>query len=318
MKSALLCLLAAFALAPETPKDELPADFGRTLPEGLWSGGAPAFDEAKVALGRALFFDPLLSIDRRTSCASCHDPAKGWGDGRRLSPGSGGVAARHSPSLVNRGLGKSFSWDGRHATLEAQMLAPVASPIEMGLPLEQAVARLRASDKYSGQFERAFGRPADDAALAAALAAFTARITSGGSRVDRFQAGEFEALDDLERTGLWIYESKGRCWRCHAGANFSDESFRNTAVAAVDGVPEAGRAEATGAAEDRGRFKVPTLRGTAKNAPYMHDGSLATLEDVVLYYDKGGERAAGNELEPLGLGERDRAALVAFLKALSP
>lgn len=316
--------LVAFAAPREVPRDELPADYGRVLPQGLWPQEPPAYEAAKVQLGRALYFDPLLSIDQRTSCASCHDPAKGFGDGRRVSVGSGGTTERHSPSLFNRGLGASFAWDGRHATLTAQMLFPISSPVEMGLPLPEAVARLRASDKYAGQFQQAYGRPADAEALGDALAAFVVRITSGDSRVERFQGGEFGALSDLERTGLWIYESKGRCWRCHAGANFTDESLRVTGVGALEGVAREGRAAVTGEDSDRGRFKVPTLRGVAHHPPYMHDGSLESLEAVVDYYDRGGERVSGhervpgNELEPLHLSAHERAALVAFLKALSP
>jgi cytochrome c peroxidase len=305
------------------PRDELPADYGRLQPRGLWPGEPPPWDEAKVALGRALYFDPLLSIDRSTSCASCHDPAHGFGDPRRHSLGSGGATARHSPSLFNRGVargipGAAFSWDGRHASFEEQMLFPISSSVEMGLPIVDAVGRLATSDKYSGQFRDAFGREPDRAALADALAAFTERITTAEARVDRFQAGDYAALSDLERTGLWIHESKGRCWRCHSGANYTDESFRATGVGAVEGRLEPGRADATGRAEDRGRFKVPTLRGVALHAPYMHDGSLASLEEVVLYYDRGGERFDGAELEPLGLTAHERAALVAFLRALSP
>ncbi|MEY2747666.1 MAG: Cytochrome peroxidase precursor [Planctomycetota bacterium] len=305
------------------PRDELPADYGRLQPRGLWPGEPPPWDEAKVALGRALFFDPLLSIDRSTSCASCHDPAHGFGDPLARSIGSGGATERHSPSLFNRGLarvlpGAAFSWDGRHASFEEQMLFPISSSVEMGLSIEDAVGRLADSVKYSGQFRAAFGRAPDRDALAGALAAFAERITTADARVDRFQAGDYAALSDLERTGLWIHESKGRCWRCHSGANYTDESFRATGVGVVDGRLEPGRAGATGNEADRGRFKVPTLRGVALHAPYMHDGSLASLEEVVLYYDRGGNRFEGAELEPLGLTAHERAALVAFLRALSP
>jgi cytochrome c peroxidase len=310
-------------VAGEPPRDTLPADYGRRQPRGLWPGEPPAWDEAKVALGRALYFDPILSLDRTTSCASCHDPAHGFGDPRPLSIGVGGATTRHSPSLFNRGLargraGAAFSWDGRHASFEEQMLFPISSSVEMGLPIEDAVARLGASVKYSGQFRAAYGRDADREALAGALASFVERVASADSRVDRFQAGDYAALDDLERTGLWIHESKGRCWRCHSGANYTDESFRATGVGVVDGRPEAGRAGVTGRDEDRGRFKVPTLRGVAAHPPYMHDGSLASLEEVVLHYDRGGARFEGSELEPLGLTAHERAALVAFLRALSP
>ena len=302
----LLLLLPLGALeGPHAVRDELPPDFGRRTPFGL--GAAPrARDEALAALGRRLFFDTRLSQDGTLSCASCHLPEHAFADPRAHSIGAGGrTTPRNAPSLVNRALGTSFFWDGRAATLEEQVLQPIENPDEMASTVEAALARV------GGGLARE--------QLAAALAEFVRGIWSGDSPVDRFQAGEFSALDESERQGLWIYESKGRCWRCHSGPNFSDEGFHDTGVGVREGLAEEGRMRVTHDERDRGRFKTPTLRGVAHSAPYMHDGSLATLEEVVEFYRKGGganpnldEALAGIELSA-----DDARHLVAFLKALS-
>jgi cytochrome c peroxidase len=306
---AALPLLLALALAggeePHQVKDELAPEFGSAQPYGLATEPI-ARDETRAALGRKLFFDTRLSADNTVSCASCHLPEHGFADPRAHSVGVGGhTTPRNAPSLFNRALGKSFFWDGRVATLEEQVLQPIENPDEMGNPVAQVLERL------GGGLTRE--------QLGAALADFVRGVWIGDSPVDRFQGGEFSALAADERLGLWVYESKGRCWRCHAGPNFSDEDFHNTGVGVQDGKPEEGRAKITGKPEDRGRFKTPTLRGAALNAPYMHDGSLATLEDVVAFYKRGG--GANPQLDPalagIEISDEDARTLVAFLKALS-
>lgn len=273
-----------------------------------------------VALGERLFFDPVLSSDRSVSCASCHDPAHGFADPRPRSVGIGGrETLRHAPSLYNRALGTSFFWDGRAATLEEQVLMPIENDVEMGLGVPAAIERLGADASYARDFDAALGAPPDADGLARALSAFVRRQLHGDSRVDRFLAGDPSFLDASERAGLWLYESRGGCWRCHSGPNFADEAFHNTGVGAIDGEPEPGRLAITADDADRGAFKTPTLRGLTETAPYMHDGSLATLEDVVAFYDRGGRPNANLDaaMKPLGLSEEDRANLVAFLRALS-
>jgi cytochrome c peroxidase len=301
----LLALVFAGGDGPHQVRDELAPEFGDAQPYGL-SAEPLARDAARAALGRKLFFDPRLSRDGTVSCASCHLPGHGFADPRAHSVGVDGFKTpRNTPGLFNRALGKSFFWDGRAATLEEQVLQPIENKIEMGGDVESALARL------GGQLTRA--------ELGAALAEFVRSIWIGDSPVDRFQAGDFAALSVEERLGLWVYESKGRCWRCHSGPNFSDEDFHNTGVGAREGATEEGRMSVTGKREDRGRFKTPTLRGVALNAPYMHDGSQATLEDVVAFYKKGGEANPGLDeaLSGIEMTEEDAQHLVAFLKALS-
>jgi cytochrome c peroxidase len=199
------------------------------------------------------------------------------------------------------------------------VLLPIPNEREMALGLDAAVARVRGDPAHAARFERAFGRAPTSADVGAALAQFVGRIWIGDSAVDRFQAGDFAALDERERAGLWLYESKAGCWRCHTGRNYTDEGFHATGVAAADGRAAPGREEVSADPRDRGRFKTPTLRGLARTAPYMHDGSLPTLEDVVAFYRRGGGAIAERDaaLEPLELSDDEARSLVAFLRALS-
>ncbi len=317
---ALLCawLLSGAVLAgnePGRPIDALPVGLPTVLPV---PDGNP-LDPEVVELGRQMFFDPQLSVDRSVSCASCHQPDHGFSSPEPLPAGAAGRrATRHAPTLFNRGFGTSQMWDGRFATLEQQVLQPIFNENEMGLPLEQAIARLN-DGPAKDRFEQAFSENATESNLSRALASYVRTLVLGGSPVDLFRAGDRSQLNESERIGFWLYESKGRCWRCHGGPNFSDEGFHNTGIGLRDGVPEEGRFAVTGRDEDRGAFKTPTLRGVAHTAPYMHDGSLATLRDVVEFYNRGGEGNShlDQEMTPLGLSEEDVGHLVAFLEALS-
>jgi cytochrome c peroxidase len=320
---SVLALALAASLSGAGQERELAVqarELASRAPFGLDPWDAPAEDEARAELGARLFFDPILSADRSVSCASCHDPARGFADGERFSRGVAGArTARNAPTLWNRAFGTSFFWDGRSATLEEQVLRPIEDEHEMALPLGTALERLAADASYAPAFSAAHGRPPDRDALASSLAAFVRRQFRGDSPVDRFRAGDAGALTSLEQAGLWIYESRGSCWHCHAGANFTDEAFHATGIGVVDGLPEPGREAVTGATGDRGRFKTPTLRGVALTAPYMHDGSLATLTDVVEFYRKRGIEHAERDpaMSAIELREDDVPKLVAFLEALS-
>ena len=303
--------LAAGAM-PEEPR--VPAGLPAELADVI------AAPRAEVELGRRLFFDPVLSSDRTVACASCHDPEHGFADTERFSVGvAGRRTLRNAPALLNRALGRSFMWDGRVATLEEQVLLPIENELEMDLALERALERLECEGDWAASFAAAYGGPPTRARLAAALAAFVRGRLHGGSAVDRFRSGLQDALTPDERAGMWIFESRGGCWRCHTGVNFTDEGFHATGIGAADGEPEPGRFAVTGEPEDRGRFKTPTLRGLADTAPYMHDGSLASLEDVVEFYRQGGRPHSNPDpdLVALDLRERDAEHLVAFLRALS-
>ena len=275
----------------------------------------------KAALGRRLFLDPILSADRSISCASCHDPERSFTDDRPKSVGvSGRVGPRRVPKLLNRAYGRSFFWDGRIRTLEEQVLQPVTNTLEMDLALAEAVERIRSDPGYSSAFHEAFGRQPNEGDLARALASYVRTILSGESRYDRYVAGDTEALDEVERLGLEVFRGKGNCVTCHLGPNLTDERFHNTGVAFKDGrFDDDGRFSITGRERDRGAFKTPTLRNVAETAPYLHDGSIETLKDVIDDYNKGGTANPylDHEMRKLELTDAEKAALAAFLKTLS-
>ena len=320
--TGLLPIGLAFATTQdqEPVRDTLPSQLPTEIPLGLPPElDAKNVDEAVLALGRRLFFDPILSADRSINCASCHDPSHGFSDTKAKSTGVfGRQTLRNSPTLFNRALGEAFFWDGRAATLEEQVVMPIENDLEMGLPLADAIARLTDDPGYVAGFEAAFrSKPSRDG-LATALAGFVRRIWRGNSALDRFRQGEHDAFTPAERGGLWFFESRGGCWRCHSGSNLTDEDFHNTGVGVVEGMPEEGRMFVTQNGRDRGAFKTPTLRGVPDTAPYMHDGGLETLEDVVEFYRKGGHPNAGLDakIKPLEMSDKDVANLVAFLKSL--
>jgi cytochrome c peroxidase len=280
----------------------------------------------KIVLGRKLFFDPILSRDRTVSCATCHDPKLGFTDGKPAAIGVGGqTGTRRSPRLINRGYGKLFFWDGRAATLEDQVLQPIQNPIEMATSLDDVVGRLEADPAWKSAFREVFGRTPDAVGLQHALASYVRTIVSGNSPYDRFVAGDGNALSAAQRRGLEIFRGKGNCAVCHLGPNLSDEEFHNTGIGWKGAAgrnsagEDTGRAKITQNPADTGAFKTPTLREAAAGGPYMHDGSLATLADVIEYYDRGGERNPylSREMQRLGLSASEKADLLEFLKALS-
>lgn len=321
-------LVTARAQSPGGPpplvRDTLPAELPHgAAPLGLGPPPAPPDGNAttpeRVRLGRRLFFDARLSSDGTVACASCHDPAHGFASAAPLAVGiQGRAGTRNSPSLLNRAYGKSFFWDGRSKTLEEQSLEPIANPREMGASVSDVVARLKTDAEYRAAFDAAYPGGVTAENLRRALAAFERVLVSGGSPIDRFQAGDVAALSDSQRIGLWLFESRGQCWRCHRGPNYTDEKFHNTGVAALQAEPDAGRHAATHDEADRGRFKTPSLRDISRTAPYMHDGSVATLREVVESYNRGGGQVSGLDpaIKPLGLTPEEVGHLVAFLQAL--
>jgi len=258
----------------------------------------------KIELGRRLFNDRRLSRDDTIACVSCHDPARAFSDGRAKAVGVfGREGRRNAPALVNRGYGRAFFWDARVSSLEAQVLKPIEDPNEMDLPIDEAARRV--------------GVGVED--LARALASYVRSLLWGDAPYDRFVNGDGAALSAEQLAGLQIFRGKGNCTACHVGPNFTDERTHNTGVAWTgQAYLDEGRAAITGKPEDRGAFKTPTLRAVSRTAPYMHDGSLITLEEVVDYYDRGANANPWLDVEirPLGLGPAEKRALVAFLTAV--
>lgn len=251
----------------------------------------------KIELGRRLFFDRRLSRDGSVSCSSCHDPERAFSDARAFAVGVfGREGPRNSPSLINRGYGRVFSWDGRFASLEEQVLKPIEDRNEMDLPLSEAAARVNLAP---GEISRA-------------LASYVRSILSGDSPFDRYINGDQAALTPEQHGGLQIFRGKANCTACHVGPNFTDERLHNTGVAWRDG-------RFTDLGAGQGTFKTPTLREIARTAPYMHDGSIATLEQVIDYYDRGGNKSPqlDSEIRTLGLSAEEKLTLVSFLRSLN-
>ena len=273
----------------------------------------------KVALGRRLFSDRLLSRDRSLSCASCHDPRRAFTDGRPVSRGvAGRKGTRNAPTLINRGYGATHFWDGRARSLEEQVVQPIQNPKELDLTLAEVVIRLRDRRSYRRRFQMAFGRQVEAQDLALALASYVRTILSGRSRYDRYLSGERKALSVQARKGLQIFRGKGNCTACHLGPSLTDEQFHNTGVAwHEDRFLDAGRFEVTDKPQHLGAFKTPTLREIDRTAPYMHDGSLRSLEEVIEFYDRGANPnpTLDPEIRPLNLTLDEKAALLAFLRA---
>ncbi|MCR9245439.1 MAG: c-type cytochrome [bacterium] len=310
-------LLCALALRAQEPAFE----FLLEPPKGLPKMVLPTAYEptpAMFALGQRLFHDAMLSADRSVSCATCH-PAPGFAHPDPRPAGVGGRRAkRHAPSLFNRGYSTLQRWDGASASLEAFVLEPIADPNEMALALDDALARLADDDRYRAEFERVFGGKPDRTSLQRALATFVRGIVRGDSAYDRFLNGDHGAMTAEQRTGFWLFESKAKCWQCHTPGLFTDEKFHNTGIGVRDDKPEPGRARVTKATADTGAFKTPTLRGVALTAPYMHDGSLPTLQAVVEFYVRGGNRNPhlDSRMQPLELSATEQRALIAFLESL--
>jgi len=314
---------------PVLPKDMLPAELSLVhLPAGL--NARPRIPEdsplttERVALGRSLFFDPILSENNMVACASCHQPRHGFATPDAAAIGiRGQVGQRNAPSLLNRAYGTRFFWDGRAGSLEEQALKPIANRKELGSSVAAVIKKLRGSAEYVEKFQQAFAeggvKVVNEKNLGKALASFERTLLLGDSPIDQFRASNASALSDAERQGLWLYESRGRCWRCHRGHNFSDESFHNTGVRWKKRPVDLGRFDVTGQEVDVGKFKTPTLRGVSLTAPYMHDGSAKTLRDVVQFYNRGGVKNPNLDpiIQPLGLSDADVDHLVAFLEALS-
>jgi cytochrome c peroxidase len=285
----------------------------------------PGLTADKVILGRLLFFDARLSADQTISCASCHRPANAFGDTMPISVGvHGRRGSRKSPTFVNGAwqhrLDHVFAWDGRAASLAAQSKGPLLNPEEMDNTAPGVVETISQVDEYRERFHKVYGgEPIDIDRVADALGAYMASRISGNSAVDRYQAGDRSALSDEAAQGRELFVGRANCMRCHFSWTYTDSQFHNLGVGWNGAAfADPGRAAVTGNVKDTAAFKTPTLRDVSKHAPYMHDGSMVTLREVIDHYDAGGAANPwiSDQLEPLGLSEREKASLVAFLNAL--
>lgn len=296
------------------------AEAGDDLPLGLRPVRIPddnPMSEAKIKLGKQLYFDPRLSSDGTVSCATCHDPDQGWSNGEAVATGVGGQKGnRSAPTIINAAYNYFQFWDGRAPSLEEQAKGPIQNPIEMDMTKEAVEKKINSIPGYRKQFQQVFGDEATLETVARAIAAYERTVLSGNAPYDRYKDGDTEALSDSARRGMELFFGKAHCSACHTGFNFTDNGFHNIGIGMDQENPDPGRTKISGLEGDTGAFKTPTLREIAKTAPYMHDGSLKTLEEVVDYYDKGGVKNPylDEEITELGLSDEEKSDLITFLK----
>ena len=321
------------------------------LPADLWELLIPPDNPVtpeKTALGRKLYYDKRLSKDGTVSCATCHDPEKGFADGKKVAEGVGGKkGTRNSPTVLNSVFNEFQFWDGRAPSLEEQAKGPMTNGVEMAMDSHAVVVEVvRGVPEYREAFQKVFGREPTIDDIVAAIATFERTVVSGNSAFDRFHAGDQTAISESAQRGWELWNGKARCNTCHpfgnATPNFSDNKFHNIGVAAKGrdfnslsrkaagmanpdelafspDFTELGRFVVTKQPKDIGAFKTPGLRDIALSAPYMHDGSEATLLDVVTFYDKGGEPNPylDGGIVPLKLTDQEKQDLVAFMESLT-
>ena len=343
LATALLPLLSAPTLAADAPAAAAPAQaapakrevvksgsYVLELPLGLQADAAYVPDgnplsKEKIELGKLLYFDPRLSKDGTLACAGCHNPYHGFADPAPTSKGVGfKLGGRNSPTVINRLFSSDQFWDGRAKDLEEQAHGPLTNPVEMAMASHDAVVgEVKKVDAYKPFFKAAYGsEDIDMKKIADAIASYERTVVSGNSPFDRYQAGDKDAMSASQVRGWALFQGKANCQTCHVSFNFTDEGYHNLGVGwdpAKKELKDVGRFEVTKNPMDKGAFKTPTLRNIVETAPYMHDGSEATLRQVIELYDRGGNANPNlsPKMKPLNLTPAEKDDLLAFLTALT-
>ena len=322
-RKVVLVAIAAALLLSWKWQTRHPIDSIRPLPGGLGALPAPPQDPenpstpAKIKLGRQLFEDTRLSGDESLACMSCHPREMAYTEAVPFSEGfQGQPMPRHTPTLLNAGYYRYINWDGKFTSTTQLVPAILANPRNMNLQDEAVlVARLESVPDYRASFREVFSGPPTRQRVAQALDVYVRSLTTPNSRFDRYVAGDRNALTDAQKRGLMLFVGKADCTMCHRGPNFEDGQFHALGVEGND----PGRFKVTGVEADRYAFKTPTIRNVELTAPYMHDGSLNTLRDVIDFYDAGGgaQQPKSLLLRKLRLTEREKSDLVAFLESLT-
>lgn len=318
--SIFVFLLVAFQSAEADEINDL-KEFFKPLPKMSHPADNP-WSKEKEDLGKMLYFDPRLSGSNWISCATCHNPGLGWGDGLPRTIGDGQKElGRHSPSLFNIGDIKPLMWDGRAKNLEEQALGPIKSKAEMNQDLDALVDELAAIPGYSRLFKKAFPKEGlKSETIAKAIATFERSIVSRNSSYDDYFAnGNNKAMSSSALNGMKLFSGKAKCAICHNGPNFTDNGFHNIGIKQSGPLKEdLGRYKISKDDFDKGAFKTPGLRDVSRTPPYMHDGGEATLEDVVEFYNRGGDVDKNKSpfISPLGLNAQEKKDLVEFMKTL--
>lgn len=313
--ASLLANSGAYAVAMPTKDDVKTYLRPKAVPEPKDNMTTPA----RVELGKSLFFDPRLSGSKWISCATCHNPALGWSDGLPTAIGHGmKVLGRATPTILNGAYQEFQFWDGRAQTLEQQALSPIQADVEMAGNLDDLIKTLNEIPEYQQMFAAAY--PKDGITIdtiAKAIAVFERTIVSTESPFDRWLKGNKKAMDESAQRGFALFKGKANCAACHSGFNFTDNGFHNVGLGVES---DEGRYKVKPVKVLKGAFKTPTLRDVALTAPYMHNGQLKTLAEVVEHYNTGGKPSFGNldpNMKALDLSDEEKKDLVAFMKALT-
>jgi cytochrome c peroxidase len=318
------CLVIVLAAQAALPGDQSDRTYSRAAwkvqyqrPVAIPYPEGNPHSEAKSRLGRTLFFDPILSGPQTKSCASCHNPTLSWQDGLPRALGIEKLPIR-TPTLLNVAWVPKLGWDGHFRNLEALTFGPISSPKNMDLPKDEAVKRLSAIPGYVKLFNEAFGPgPVTPRKIELALATFERSIVSDEAPFDRWIKGDERAISEAAKRGFDVFNTKGNCAACHMGWAFTDASFHDIGTARG---ADLGRGQLFPTSVSlRYAFKTPTLRDVARRAPYMHDGSVATLGFVIDLYDKGGidRPSRAKDIRPLNLTTEEKADLIAFMETLT-
>ena len=338
------------AFGPQAPNVARASDIAQTpreiglLPPVPVPADNPMTPE-KIELGKFLFFDTRLSGDGSMGCVTCHLPEQGWATHTRLSPAyPSNKERRNSPTLINVAYDTALIWDGRAPTLEKQALGPVKNPLHMNKNTDLLIQDLNIVPGYKKRFKKVFGTGITPAGISKALAAFQRTLVTSDSPFDQYMKEKKDAMSDAAKRGMSIFKGKGHCTLCHNGPNFTDQGFHNLGdpdppymrdpkvLASIRfdaqrmGIKDyqkldrdMGRYLVTKKPADKGAFKTPTLRNVTQTGPYMHNGALETLKEVIDFYDRGGGESPNKSklLEPLGLTKQEKSDLLEFLKALT-
>lgn len=287
----------------------------------------PYLKDIKTAseLGEKLFFDPILSKDSTLSCASCHKPEFAFADHVAISPGVGGkIGRRNAPSVMNMASRSEFFYDGRANSLRHQIHFPVEDPMEMDLSFTKAVLRIQRHPEYSALFRQVYGRQPDETLVRDAIASFEESLETADTEFDAWMQDRPNAMSEAAIRGRTLFMSdRAKCFDCHFSPDFTGDEFKNIGLYDTKKYLDKGRYDVTGNVADLGKFKVPGLRNVAVTAPYMHDGSFQTLEEVIDYYSNPYKFVAHpinmDTLlqKPLNLMDQEKADLLAFLQSLT-
>ena len=277
------------------------------------------YSAEKAELGRKLFFDPLMSASGTISCATCHHPRLVWGDGLPRAIGEARTPLPfRSPTMLGAAWMEAFGWDGKFPTLEGVAFTPLSAAANMGRNEQELLRDIAQNAAYRADFDRVFGgEGVSRATVERALATYERTIVPASAPFDRWIAGDEAAITDTAKRGFDLFTGRAKCSECHAGWRFTDDSFHDIGTGG-DNDPGRGRLFPKSQALQHA-FKVPTLRDVARRAPYMHDGSLPTLEAVIALYDRGGvaRQSRSEHIQPLQLNDQERDDLIAFLQTLT-